>query len=108
MLETNTTSAHSMPYAITACQVGMRTVPATVLFSDDIPRSDTDGNLAAIMDLVRVGHPISPAVLQVQLLLWLDELDAARAGVPHSIVEIETEQAVARLAAALLGDGGAS
>jgi len=72
--------------------------------SVDPPRSDTDRNIAAIMDLVRAGHPISRAVVELQLLLWLGEMDAARAGVSHSIMQIETEQAVARLTAALLGE----
>ncbi len=92
MYAANTPSARSIHNSARGCQ------------SDSSPRSDTDRNIAAIMDLVRAGHPISRAVVEVQLLLWLDELDAARAGVPHSIARIETEQAVARLAAALLGE----
>ena len=72
------------------------------------PRSDTDRNIAALMHRERTHGDAPRAALEFQLLMWLDELDTARAGVPHSIVEIETEQAVARLAAALLGDGGAS
>lgn len=97
MYAANTTSARSIHNTENDCQLSSMSSPDG--------RSDTDRNLAAIMDLVRAGHPISPAVLQVQLGLWLDELDAARAGVPHSIKQIETEQSVARLAAAILGDG---
>jgi len=96
MYATNTTSARSIHNIENDCQL------------DSAARSDTDRNLAASMDLVRAAHPISPAVVELQLLLWLGELDAARAGVPYSIRQIETEQAVARLAAAILGDGGAS
>jgi len=96
MYAANTPSARSIHNITNGCQL------------DSLPCSDTDRNIAALMDLVRAGHPISPAVVELQLLLWVDALDAARAGVPHSIVEIETEQAVARLAAALLGNGGAS